>query len=89
MHMESRPSLKLGHVRQKSRSLGQIIENHIIHIRSKISFSLKVIALRSRFQGYEILHKSYMFKFLRAYYYQNQMLNVVHIWHDKWRSKSH
>ena len=29
------PCSKLGHLGQKFRSLGQIIENHIVHIRSK------------------------------------------------------
>ena len=71
---------------EKSRSLGQIVENHIVHIRSKISFTPKVIALRSQFQSFKILHQSYMFKlFLRAY--NCQMMDVVHIWHDRWRSK--
>ena len=53
---KSRPCLKLGHGGQKSRSPGQLIENHIVHIRFKISFTRKVIALRSRFQSFEILH---------------------------------
>ena len=54
IYMESRPCLKLGHLGKKSRSVGQIIENHIVHIRSKISFTPKVIkALWSRLQSFE------------------------------------
>ena len=45
----------------RSRSLGQIVENDIVHIRSKISFTPKLIALR--FESYEILHQSYMLSF--------------------------
>ena len=52
--MESRPCSKLGHLAQKSRSLSQIIENHILYIRSKICFTTKLIALRSRFESFEI-----------------------------------
>ena len=53
--MESRLCLKLGHVGKKSRSVGQIIENHIVHIRSQISFTPKVIkALWSRLQSFEV-----------------------------------
>ena len=37
--------LKLGYVGQGSRSLGQIVENNIVHIRSIISFTPKLIAL--------------------------------------------
>ena len=61
--MESRPCLKLGYVGQGSRSLGQIVENNIVHFRSKISFTPKIIALRSRFESFEILHQSYLLSF--------------------------
>ena len=54
--MESSPCLKLGYVGQGSRSLGQIVENNIVHITSKISVTPKLIALRSRLESFEILH---------------------------------
>ena len=52
--MESRLCLKMGYVGQGSRSLGEIVENNIVHIMSK--FSSKFIALRSRLESFEILH---------------------------------
>ena len=55
-YMESRPCLKLGYVGQGCRSLGQIVENNTVHITSKISFTPKFIALRSRLESFEILH---------------------------------
>ena len=62
--MKYRPCSKLGHLGQKFRPLGQIIENHIVH---KGHFSTPMlITLRSRFQSFEILHQSYMLNFLRA-----------------------
>ena len=44
--MKSRPCSKLVHFGQNFRSLCQIIENHIVHIRS-IFFTPKLIALWS------------------------------------------
>ena len=58
--MESR---KMGYVGQGSRSLGQIVENNIVHIRSEISFTPKVITLRSRFESFGILHQNYVLRF--------------------------
>ena len=55
--------MKLVYVGQGSRSLGQIVENNIVHIRSKISFTPKLITIRSRFESCEILHQSYMLSF--------------------------
>ena len=54
--MESRPCLKLGYFGQGSRSLGQIVENNIVHITFKTSFTPQFIALRSRLESFEILH---------------------------------
>ena len=64
--MESRPCLKPGYVGQGSRSLGQIVENNIVHITTKISFTPKFIALRSRLESFEILKLKLYVKFLRA-----------------------
>ena len=50
--MESRPCLKLGYVGQGSRLLDQIEEINIVHIRSTISFTPKLIALWSRFENF-------------------------------------
>ena len=54
--MESKPCLKLGYVGQGSKSLGQIVENNIEHIRSKISFTPNLLPLG---QGKRVL-KSYI-----------------------------
>ena len=54
--MESRPCLKLGYVVQGPRSLGQIVENNIVDIRSKTSFIPKLFAFRSRQESFENLH---------------------------------
>ena len=66
----------------KSRSIGQFIENHIVYIRFKNIFTSKLIALRSRFQSFAILHQSYMF-YQELIYLPNQMMDLVHIWHNR------
>ena len=76
--------LETGSSWAKSRSLGQIVENHIVHIRSRISFTPKLIALRSRIQNFKILHQCFVFKFSRAYSCQTRMMmDLVHIRHDR------
>ena len=55
------------HLGQKFKSLGQIIENHIVYYTlGPKFFTPKLITLRSRVQSSEILHQSYMLKFFKG-----------------------
>ena len=56
--MESRQHSKLDHLAQKCRSLGQILENHIVHIRSKLFSHPRFLPQGQGSRVLEILHQS-------------------------------
>ena len=81
---ESRPCLKLGHLGQKSSSLDQTIENHIVynHLVQKM-FSHPSLLPQGQGSRVESLHQSSMLKFFKSLLLPNQMMDLVHIWHDR------